>query len=270
MEKLSVYEFNDYKKYLTQWIDRAPNQGRGLRKKLAEAVNCQTPFVTHVLSGKYHFSLEQAEACARWIGLNDSETEFFLLLVIRQRAGTRGLEQFAAGQISERREAATVLKKRLNIKGKMNQMEQMTYYSSWQYAAVHIACMIPQLQTVQALQTYFGFPLRHISAILEFLSALGLITSENGRLKVLKPSLFLDNQSPLLGQYHSQWRLKGMEAFQRHQRSNLFFTSVISLSQSDFEWFRERLSGLLEDLVARVNKSSDEKLACVNIDWFEV
>lgn len=130
MGKLSIYEFKDYKTYLRQWIERTPNNGRGQRKLMAEAIGCQTPFITHVLSGDYHLSLEQAEACARWLGFNDSEGEFFVLLVMRQRAGTRGLEAMASRQISKRREAETVLKKRLNIRDEMTLEDQLVYYLS--------------------------------------------------------------------------------------------------------------------------------------------
>jgi uncharacterized protein (TIGR02147 family) len=270
MQKLTIYEFSDYKKFLLQWMERAPNHGRGLRKQLADAVSCQTPFITHVLSGDYHFSLEQAEACGRWLTLNESELEFFLLLVMKQRSATKSLEQLISRQISQRRSAATVLKKRLNVKGEMTPADQMTYYSNWHYAAIHIACMNPELQTVEALQKYFNLPIPQILSVLEFLTEHGLIESQRDRLRVLKSSLFIAKDSPLLGQHHSNWRLKALETFSRKKNDDLFFTSVTSLSMNDFEWLRERIAGLLEEVVERVKDSKDEKLACLNIDWFEV
>jgi uncharacterized protein (TIGR02147 family) len=270
MEKLSVYEFQDYKKFLLQWMERAPNHGRGQRKFLAEAVQCQTPFITHVLTGDYHFSPEQAEACGRWLGFNDNETEFFVLLVLRQRSGTKGLENLLLKQISQRREAETVLKKRLKIKEKMSAEDQMIYYSNWYHAAIHMACLIPQMQTIEALQKYFSLSLPQIVSTLEFLTEHGLIEEHKSRYRVLKPVLHLEKESSLMAQHHTQWRLKAMEAFLRKRNADLFYSGVISLSKNDYEWLRERLSQLLEETVERIKDSKDETLACLNLDWFEV
>lgn len=270
MEKLSIYEYQDYKKFLLHWMERAPNQGRGQRKQLAEAVGCQTPFITHVLGGDYHFSLEQAEACARWLGMSDGETEFFILLVLRQRSGTKALENLISKQISQRRTAETVLKKRLNIKEKMSVEDQMTYYSHWYYAAIHMACMIPQLQSLEALEKHFRLSLPQILNALEFLTEHKLIEEHKSRYRVLKPLLHLEKESPLMSQHHTQWRLKAMEAFLQRRNADLFYSGVISLSHEDYEWLREKLSQLLEEAVERIKDSPDETLACLNLDWFEL
>ncbi|MFZ3231502.1 MAG: TIGR02147 family protein [Pseudobdellovibrio sp.] len=270
MEKISLYEFQDYKKFLLQWMERAPNHGRGLRKQLAQAMSCQTPFITHVLGGDYHLSLEQAEACSRWLGLNDNETEFFILLVIKQRAGTKGLEAIIAKQISQRRASETVLKKRLKIKDQMSLEDQTIYYSNWHYAALHMACLIPQLRTLEAMQKYFNISLPQIIAALEFLTEHGLIEVYKAQFRVLKPVLHLEKESALLAQHHTQWRLKAMEAFLRKRNADLFYSGVISLSKNDYEWLRERLTQLLEEAVTRIKDSDDETLACLNLDWFEI
>lgn len=212
MKKLSVFEFKDYKVFLVQWMARAPNEGRGQRKLLAEAVGCQTPFITHVLTGDYHFSLEQAEACAWWMGLTDSDTEFLLLLVIKQRAGTKNLESFIGKKISELRVTQENLKQRLQISDVMRIEDQLAYYSNWHFAAIHIACMVPKLQTVEALQKHFGLSLNQAISTLEFLTEHGFIQQTKSGYRVLKSAMHLESHSPLLPQHHSIWRLHAIEA----------------------------------------------------------
>lgn len=270
MEKLSIYEFSDYKKFLLQWMLRAPKKGRGQRKLLAVAIGCQTPFITHVLAGDYQFSPEQAEACARWLGLKDSDTEFFLLLVMRQRAGTRGLEATLSKQISQRRAAETVLKKRLNIQDQMTSEDMMVYYNNWHFAAIHMACLIPELQTLEALEKHFRLALPQIIAALEFLTEHRLIEQSRGRFRVLKPVLHLGKESNMLMQHHSQWRLKSIEALSGKKSGDLFYSGIMSLSQEDFDWLRERLSQLLEEAITRIQASKNETLAVLNFDWFEL
>lgn len=270
MERLSIYEYIDYKRYLRDWIKRMPNNGRGQRKQLADAIGCQTPFITHVLSGTYHFSLEQAEAGARWLGLNDEGTEFFLLLVIKQRSATRGLETLVARQISRRRETEVVLKKRLDIKEEMSVEDQLIYYSNWHYCVVHMACQIPQLQNVEALKNNLGLTLNQTLSALEFLTENRLIEKTRSGYKVLRPILHLGKDSPLLAQHHTQWRLKAIDSYQKKSSSDLSYSGVASLSREDYEWVRERLSRLLEEVVNRVKGSQDEMLAGICFDLFQI
>jgi len=166
------------------------------RKLLAEAIGCQTPFITHVLAGDYHFSPEQAEACARYLELNEADTEFFILLVLRQRAGTKGLENFFAKQISKQCEQQAILKKRVNIKESMSVEDQMIYYSSWHYSAVHMALMIPNLQNVQALTKYFNLPITRILSVLQFLEEHQLVEKKGALFKVKKSMIHLEKDSP--------------------------------------------------------------------------
>ena len=152
MAQASIFEYDDYKKFILNWIEQSANGGRGLRKALAEAVGCQTPFITHVLTSNYHFSPEQAEACARWMGLGERAIEYFVLLVLRQRSGSKTLERLFAKQIAKRKEQHTVLKKRVGVTESLNLEDQTRYYSNWLFAAVHLAILNPELNTAEALQ----------------------------------------------------------------------------------------------------------------------
>lgn len=270
MSPISVFEYKDYKKFILDWIARGPLKGRGLRKQLADAIGCQTAFITHVLAGPHHFSLEQAEASSRWMQLSEAESEFLLLLVMHKRSGSKGLEKVFQKQISQKREEHSVLKKRVNISDSLSLEDQATYYSSWHFAAIHMALLNPALQSLDNLQRYFQLPTGTLQSTLEFLLTRGLIKIERGNYKVLKPALHLEVSSPLLTHHHTQWRLKSIEASSKKSIENLHYSGVISLSQDDFEWVREKLSQLLKDVVDRLADSPDEKLACLNFDWFQI
>ena len=270
MVKQSVYEYKDYKKFVLDWIQRLSNAGRGQRKLLAAAIGCQTPFVTHVLAGDSDFSAEQAEACARFMGLGESDVEFFLLLVLKQRAGTRSLENLFAKQIAERRERSVLLKKRLNIAETLSAPAQMIYYGSWHFAAIHMALTLPEMRTVDALQKHFQLPMARVVSIVEFLIQNGLVEQQRAALKVVRPALHLEKGSPLLGQHHAQWRLRAIEAYHSRAPEDLHYSAVTSLSFEDFAWVREQLASLLEELVGRVRESPEEKLATLTLDWFSL
>lgn len=268
--RLSIYEYKDYKKFIIDWIAQAPQNGRGMRKLMAEAIGCQTAFITHVLSGDYHLSLEQAEAAARWMELCTADAEFLLLLLMHQRAGTKSLETLLKRQISERREQQTVLKKRVDIKESLSLEDQMTYYGSWHFAAIHIALLNPDLRTIENLQKYFQLPTTKIMATLEFLIERNLVKAEKGVFRVQQTTLHLEHNSPLMTQHHTNWRLKAIESIGTKNIENLHYSGVISLSAEDFEWIREKLSQLLKDIIDKLKDSPDEQLACLNFDWFQL
>lgn len=270
MKKTTIYEYKSYKQFILDWIDKTPNMGRGQRKLIAEAIGCQNPFITHVLSGDYHFSPEQAEACARYMGLNDVDTEFFILLVLKERSGTKTLENLFGKQISQRCEQHSVLKKRLNIKETMSLEDQMVYYSSWHYAAIHMALMIPDLQNVSSLSRYFNLPLTRILSVLQFLSENHLIEQKGTLYKIKKSVLHLEKDSPIMTQHHSHWRLRAIEAIQTPRSDNLHYSGIMSLSRDDYEWVREKLAVLLEEVIERLGPSKDEKLATLCFDLFQV
>lgn len=268
MKKTSIFEYKNYKQYILDWMERAPMQGRGQRKLLAEAIGCQTPFITHVLAGDYHFSPEQAEACARYLELNDADTEFFILLVLKQRASTKGLENFYAKQISKQCEQNAILKKRTNIKESMTVEDQMIYYSSWHYCAIHMALLIPELQQIQNLTKYFNLPTARILSVLQFLEEHQLVEKRGPLFKVKKNMLHLESDSPFLTQHHSHWRLKAIDSIQSGSLERLHYSGVMSLSEADYEWVREKLALLLEEVVERLGPSKDEKLAAFCFDLF--
>ena len=267
---LSVFEYSYYKKFILDWIESIPNGGRGLRKSLADAMGCQTPFITHVLSGDYQFSPEQIESCARWMELADRESEFLMLLVLKQRAGTKKLSEFFSRQISLRREQESILQERLKIDSTLTLEDQYVYYSTWLYAAIHMALLIPQLRTFQSLQDYFHIPAEQLKKVLDFLVDHQLVKVTKNEYQVLKPVLHLGKRSTLLTQHHMQWRVRSMEEFAKNKTESLHYSGVMSLSKEDYEWVREKMSHLLSDVVQRLKNSPDEKLAALNMDWFEL
>ena len=91
--KLDLFEQTDYKAYLLALIATYPSKGRGIHRSMAEAIRCQVAYISHVLAGDYHFSIEQAEASARFFGLSRAESEFFVLLVSHNRSGTTELRE---------------------------------------------------------------------------------------------------------------------------------------------------------------------------------
>lgn len=267
---ISIYDYNDYKKFIIDWIELAPSKGRGQRIQLAKALSCQTPFITHVLSGDYHFSSEQGAAAAKWMGLNEVDTEYLLLLILKQRSATQESTAVFSRQIEKRKNEENILKKRLKIKAGLTSEDQIQYYSHWHYAAIHMSILNPKLQTAEALEKYFQLPRAKILSVIDFLIQTHLVELSHHKLKVKSPMIHLEKTSPLLSMHHTNWRLKAVDAIKDKDASSLHYTGVISLSNADYEWVKSQISLVLEKTIDRVKNSADEKLAVLAFDWHQI
>ena len=92
--KKTVFQFDDYKKYLTHMEDLANRVQRGFKSGLAKAIGCQNAFVSQVFNTGAHLSLEQGFLVAEHLKLNTEERRHFLLLIEYNRASTKGLKDF--------------------------------------------------------------------------------------------------------------------------------------------------------------------------------
>src|SRR4051812_25961989 len=98
---MSVFQFDEYKAYVQQWIRTKPQGGRGEVMKIAAALGVHSTLVSQVLKGSKDFTLEQAHALSGHIGLTDLEREYLLALVQRDRAGTAELKRFFIAQLDK-------------------------------------------------------------------------------------------------------------------------------------------------------------------------
>lgn len=268
--KSSIYEYRDYKRFLIDLIENDDTGGRGKRKELAESINCQVSHITNVLSGSGHFNPEQAEASARFFGLNLQETEFLLLLIQYTRAGTNSLKKFYERILLERHEKFSALKSRLKMPDSLQSQEEAQYYSSWQFSAVHVLLSIPQFQTREAIANKLELPLVKIDKILSFLVEAGLCKKVGQRYFIVRPLLHLDKTSPLISKHHTNWRLRSILSLDQEKDENLHYSSVFTLSEKDYPRVREILAKALSEALKVITSSPEEEVATICLDLFKL
>src|SRR5688572_9967700 len=105
MNKKNIFDFDDYKGFVLAFENRVAPLQRGFRTRLAEGIGCQPAFVSQVLGGAAHFSLEQALKAATYFQLPKDEAKFFVTLVEYGRSGDKELRAFFFEQLQEMRQA---------------------------------------------------------------------------------------------------------------------------------------------------------------------
>lgn len=262
-----IYQFTDYKEFLKAILG---NQGHGSRMKLAEALNCQSAYISQVLNQHAHLSFEQAADAAAFLNLDHDEEDFFLTMVQLARAGTERLRQIHLTKLRQTRERRALLSNRITGTDVLDEVTQARYYSRWYYAAIHVLVTVPSYKSKEAIAGYLGLPMTVVNEALEFLLETGLVMSTQEGYVSGKTRVFLKGDSPLIVQHHGNWRMKAMESVHLGQKNNVHFSSVYSLSKKDYLLLKEKLLGHLQEVREIVRPSTEEEVCVLNLDFFSL
>jgi uncharacterized protein (TIGR02147 family) len=266
----SIFDFENYKDYLEFFEKTRKNFEKGFRSKLAEHIGCQSGYISHVLNGNAHLSLEQTMKAASFLGLDKREQKYFLLLVEYARAGTPELKNHFKDELTRSREEFLNIKTRVGSSRELSEREQSVYYSHWQYVATHVLTSLPEYNDVKSIASALGISEQSVSKILLFLIQTGIVKDEKGKLKSGLTKVHLNRESPLIRQHHTNWRIAAIQSLPNEDKSDVHYSTVSTLSVKDAEFLRSKMVKLIEDYVETVGPSREEVMYCFNLDFFSV
>ncbi|MGE3386093.1 MAG: TIGR02147 family protein [Bdellovibrionales bacterium] len=266
---VSIYEYDDYRTYLQAAL---PVKGaeRGARNRLAEVLNCQKGFISQVLSGKNHFSLEHGARISQFLKLDETEEEFFLLLLHLGRAGSKELEKFYQKRIALIRERRRQVHERIRAKSDLSESEQAIYYSSWHYTAVHMCLMIPHLRTKTAISKTLGVSTVAVNRVIEFLISVGLAKDEGDKISSGPARSHLSAESPLVAKHHVNWRMRAIDSLDHIRPRDLHYSLVMSISENAAEKIREILLKAIQENEPIMKAAEDKTIYALNLDLFAI
>lgn len=247
-----------------------PNLGRGHFREIAKQLRMHTSLVSQIFSGDRHLNPEQACDLCRFWGLNDLETEMFLALVHKGRAGSKSLGDMLAKQIQQIRQRADKLSYRLPQDKILSAEAQAVFYSNWSYSGIRLLSSIPQYQNIDAIAEYFDLSKQKVAQVLEFLIAHGLCVREkNGKVQMGPQRTHLSAESPLIARHHLNWRTKSFAKVDHLEDHELMFTAPMSISRKDATKIKKRILEVIEELSETVKETQPEKLVSLNIDFLD-
>lgn len=267
---VSVFEYLDYRKYLAAWLAAQPNSGRGLKARIAEHIASHPPHVSNVMNGSAHLSLEQAEALSRFIGHSIEESHFFLLIFQQARAGTENLNKYFQNQIAGILDARRDLKSLAQNQKMPEENVLQRYYSSWVHAAIHMLTTIDEYRDVHSLARKVGLPSDETKKILDFLVQHEFLSVKAGKYKPIfeRNHLSADRKYPMYN-HHTNWRLRAIHNLHSAGRTDLQYSSVVTVSKSDAEKVRALIVENIKQIKQIIKESRAEEIYCFNLDFFE-
>lgn len=269
MSKTTIFEFSDYRVYLLDRLGE-PGTRTGMRRRACEMLRCHTTYLSQVLRGKSHLSLEHAESLNRFFHHTDQESEFFLALVCAGRAGTKRLEERFTTRLQALRAERNVIKNRLAQTVEIKLEDRERFYSHWVYTAIHALSSIPRLQEPEALAQALGMPTKPVREAIMFLHAIGLIIDDGARITTGTQVLHLDSASPFIEKHHTNWRLHAVSSLFCRRSNDLHYSSAVSLSARDAQRLRENILRMLQENIAIVKNSVEEEAFVFNFDFYRL
>lgn len=268
-KQLEIFEAADYKQYLQSKVG-GPKEKKGVKSAMARALGCQPTYITHVLSGHANLSLEQAEALNHFFAHTSEEAQVFLLMVLRDRAGTHTLKAGFQEQIDRIVQSRLVLTKRLGQRNVLSEENRSIFYSAWYFLAVQIGLTIPELRTHEALAEYLGLSRTRVAEILQFLCDAGLARKSDARFEPTETQIRLGKDSHHIQKHHSNWRVKALESIEDEELHDLHYSGVVSLSAADVVRIKSLLLDQLNENLKIIRDSKEERLYALNLDFFNL
>ena len=267
---ISVFDYDDYKKFVRDFVGQLPHGGRGQYRRMAAQMRVHTTLISHVFRGSKDLTPEQACALGSFLGLPELDADYLLALVERSRAGSPQLKTLIDRSLATLRERHQHLEHRLPGARTLSREERATFYSQWYYSAVRLAASLPKMPDAEAIAARLELPVALVRQALTFLLDAGLLVREKDGFRLAAKRTHLGAGSPLAAAHHRNWRVQSMARHESMSGRDFAFTSPISLSRADFTRIRELLVEAVANVAKIVEPSSCESLAVLNIDWLEL
>ena len=263
----SIFQFQSYRAYLKERLE-ALGPKSGQKRKAAEALAVHTTFISQVVLGKADLSLDQGERMNLFLKHNDFESEYFINLIIYERAVDPSLKNRYEAKITKWQSEADQIKSRIKPTFEVSEADQEKFYSSTIFSLLHILASIPEYQNRKALVSVAGHPPEITNEAIDFLIGVGVLKTSNDRIVHGEKHVHLGRGSKIIKQHHSNWRLATVQHLGFSKREDLHYSLAFSCSDKDAAKIRESLLEHLKSMTQTIEKSKEEKAFVYCFDFY--
>ncbi len=250
---------------------RRQRRPRGVIKKLADSLRCHPTFIAQVLNERADFSPEQGFELCRHFLFSSEEQEFFLTLLMRDRAGTVALKGHYQQRLNQILEAKRDLKPRTQVEEGRSGSFEAEYFGNWIYQAVHALTQIQRFQSAAGISKALGLSVGEVRAVLKRLETMGLVEGGKSSWKSTLNSLHLSKDSHFIRNLHSTWKVKMLADLQnRTAIEGTKYSGLITVTEKDYHKVRDVLVKAISDVRKIVEASASEGAYIVSLDCYKI
>ena len=245
------------------------SRGKGAKSRLAKAIGVEPSYISRILKEVASPSLEQAICMTQFFGFNRQEADYFYLLVQKYKVTNAIALDFLDKRLASLRKRAMQVRSHWETSEKIPEVWHALYYSHWLPSAIHMATMVSELRSADAIAKRLGIREKEVKKTLGQLVAMGLLSEANGKFSSKEVQLQLSEDSPFVNRHHANWRLKALEKLQASE-AGFYFSGPLCISKAAAVEIRNELLTTLRKVNRKVQQSPSEELYCLNLDLFEL
>lgn len=264
-----VFDYENYKQCVNDWVKEQPKNGYGYFSRMAQHLDTNSVAISQTFKGSRELNLDQAAKICGFMGLDTRETDFFLLLVQKARAGSVPLRDVLNRQISELKKNRQSIKNRIEHQ-QLSETDKSIFYSNWYFVAVWLAATLPNGNSIPEIALRLRIPESVVGNVLQFLTEKSLLVKHLGRYEFGQNVIHVPQESIFVNKHHLNWRMKALQAMDRKDEFNLHYTAPVSLAQDLIPKIHEQLLQLIQSNSQKIAQSPSEEMMCLNIDWFKI
>ncbi len=263
---INIFAHEAYKEFIRDYIKQ--HQRRGLISDLAEAAGCNRTYFSQVLGSKVQLTPDHIMGLAEYLRLNDLEENYFLLMLLKDRASTPKIKNTFKTKMDQLRIDNHSLTKKIKSSGagELSEEQKAQYYSSWLFAAAHILTSASQFQSVEDIASRLRISKKLAQGILQDLTDMNLVKVTSGRYSHSGTNIHVSKGSAFNVLNHMHWRNKALEF--SNAEDSLHFTYVFGLSKKEWPKLKEMLLKFIEEQRQVVARSGSDDVYCFTCDLF--
>jgi len=265
----SVYDYHEYRDFIRQRIDEN-HAVRGYQKKMAEFAGCKSSFFSQVLNTHVHLTPDHAAGLSAFWQFDAHETDYFIGLVNFARAQSKYLKKNVGDHLTALRKQRENITVQLKEPPRLNHDQEVIYYASWFYGAIHMIVGIAGYQSSEAIARKLKLSPSTVEHALEQLAQMHLVVKTPTGWSRINSKLHLPKDSSLTSVNHAGWRQLALCKLQERSDDDLHYTSAHSLGKKEFE----KVKRLITDCIAKsreiIDPAPDEEVAVFLCDFFKL
>jgi uncharacterized protein (TIGR02147 family) len=264
---MNIYQFDHYKDYLVAWIESQKNNGRGQINIIANAINIKPSLLSAILSTERNITMEQAIELNQYFKHEELESEYFIILVSLDRAGTYKLKDHYLKQKAVILKKSEKIKSRIKFENSVTEEQRTKYYSKSLYSLIRILSSLEAGISLEDIMKLTKENNSQVKDAIEDLLEFGLIREQDKKFFSTNKNIHIGKESPHYIHHRSNWLLEQMQKSPSSSSRNLNFTCPCTISLNDFEKIKSILLDSIAKSHAVIDQSPAEMMACLTIDF---
>ncbi len=262
-----IYEYTAYKNYLKARIEQMPQ--KGAVSLLAAAAGCDRTYLSQVLNSKVQLTADHAFGIAAYFDLQDPEQDYFLMLVLLDRASNQQAKKIIKRKLEKIVKENTLVSKKIHegsATQELTDQQKSIYYTDAIFSFVHTLVGTKDYQTVESLIEKTLQKKDVILKCIDQLLEMGLIFKKGAYFQHSQVDIHVPRGSAYNKMNHFNWRIRAVETSNRAE--DVHYTNLFSISKEDWIPFKLRLLEFLEQQRKEIRSSGSEEVYCFCCDLF--